>query len=747
MKKMKKMKKMILSGLVSVCMGLFLNIGMVGAALPAQGLNAQNGIEYVDQLIVKMRLRPGMATVMNANQMATISGMIGVQLSYVRPMVNQAHVMKLPSRMPVAQAQVLADTLANNPTVEYAEPDRWMHPMRVPNDPRYNEQWHYDASANHGMNLPAAWDISIGSANIVTAVIDTGILPGHADFAGGRLLPGFDMISVTAVANDGDARDADPTDTGDAVTLNECFAIAGFNNPPEPSSWHGTHVAGTVGAATDNAVGVAGVDWTGKILPVRALGKCGGFTSDIVDAMAWAAGIAVTNVANNPNPAHVLNLSLGGAGACGVAQQNIIDQIVALGKVIVVAAGNENANASGFNPANCNGVIAVAAHGPTSLKANYSNFGAKVTVMAPGGAQSFGNNQGVLSTADGGLTAAANDNTFLFYEGTSMASPHVAGLVALMFAVNPALTPAEVTTALQNSVRPFVAAGFCANNPNNCGAGIVDAHAALLAVSQDTVPPVITLLGISPTLVAQGTVYNDAGATATDNVDGNITGNIVTVNPVNTALAGIYIVTYNISDAANNAATQVTRSVRVTATGTTANGTTAQIPLAGGGTVNIVSNNAIISNFSTSATTGTPPAGVSFPFGLVRYSTTVTPGGNQTVNLTYSAALPANLVLFKVNNTGVYTLIPNGTGVNQWVQINANTIALTLVDGGAFDLDATVNGVIVDPVGVGIPAPIATGGGGCVIQPMPSFDPLLPMVLILSLFWLAKRRKFQPVAD
>jgi len=739
------MKVMMLSGLVGVLMGLSALVGTSSAAVPVHALNVQNGIEYVDRLIVKMRVGSGMATVMNTNQMATISGMVGVQLNYVRPMVNQAHVMKLPARMPVDQAQVLADTLANNPAVEYAEPDRWVHPMRVPNDPRYAEQWHYDVKANHGMNLPAAWDISIGSANIITAVIDTGILPGHADFAAGRILPGFDMIFDPLIANDGNGRDADPTDTGDAVALNECVAIGGFNNAPSDSSWHGTHVSGTVGAATDNGFGVAGVDWTGKILPVRALGKCGGLNSDIADAMAWAAGIAVAGIANNPNPAHVLNLSLGGAGACGITTQNVIDQVVALGTVIVVAAGNDNANTSGFNPANCNGVIAVAAHGPDSRKASYSNVGVEVTVMAPGGEQVFNNDpNGVLSTQDNGTTAALNDDVFNFISGTSMASPHVAGLVALMFAVDPTLTPVEVTNILKGSVRPFVAAGFCANNPNNCGTGIVDAHATLLSIGADTIAPVITVLGNNPEFVQAGQAYVDAGATALDNVDGVVAVTITGV--VNTALAGVYTLTYTATDVATNSTT-ATRSVKVMAAGTTVNGSTAQILLAGGvGTVDIISANQIISNFSTGAATGFPPAGVLFPFGVVSYSTTVTLGGSQTVNLTFSAALPANMELYKVNNAGVYTLILNGLGLNQWTQINANTIALTLVDGGTLDLAGNIpTGVIVDPVGVGVPAAVvaAAGGGGCAIQTTVSsaIDPLLPMALILSIFWYVKRRK------
>jgi len=527
-----------------VIAGFFLLLNAAESSAAMNTLNATaNSIEYVDRLIVKMRAPQGVqvagsrVSVMNSNQMATISGMVGVQMTYMRPMAGLAHVLRLPSRMPIDQAMVLASNLANNPSVEYAEPDRMLHPMRVPNDPLYTQQWHFDVSANHGMNLPGAWDISIGSANVITAVIDTGILPGHSDFLASRILPGFDMITDPAIANDGNnVRDADPTDPGDAVIANEC----GVGSAPSNSSWHGTHVSGTIGAATNNGIGVAGVDWTGKILPVRALGKCGGFTSDIVDAMAWAAGIAVAGVPNNPNPANVLNLSLGGAGACSAAEQNIISQIVALGKVVVVAAGNATTNTSTVNPASCTGVIAVAAHGPASTIAPYSNFGAEVTVMAPGGDQSLATADGVLSTLDSGTTVALNDNTFVFYQGTSMASPHVAGLVALMFAVNPTLTPAQVKSALQNSVRPFVAAGFCANNPNSCGAGIVDAQATLAAVSA-TPPAAPTTLSATAVSSAQINLAwvdnsnNETGFRIERSADGGVTFTQLATTAANTS--------------------------------------------------------------------------------------------------------------------------------------------------------------------------------------------------------------------
>ena len=263
----------------------------------------------------------------------------------------------------------------------------------------------------------------------------------------------------------------------------------------------------------------------------------------------------------------------------------------------------------------------------------------------------------------------------------------------------------------------------------------------------DMIAPVISLSGNANVSITQGTTYTDAGATATDNVDGNITANIAVVNPVNTAAVGTYTVTYNVSDAAGNAATQVVRTVKVVATGTTAGGSTTQLTLASGGTVTLVSTGQYISSFSAAATVGTIPSGMQFPFGMISYQSTSTVGGSQTVDMTFSSALPANTVLYKVDNAGAFTLIPKGAGANRWTQTNANTVAITLTDGGAFDLDGIANGVIVDPVVVGSPAaPVAAattatssgGGGGCSLNRSASFDPMMLMMMILSLVYLVR---------
>ncbi|MBQ5950517.1 S8 family serine peptidase, partial [Massilia sp. ST3] len=212
-----------------------------------------------------------------------------------------------------------AEMMARDPNIEYAEPDRIMTHMATANDPMYSQQWHY-TDATGGLRLPTAWDKSTGSG-VVVAVIDTGYRP-HTDLSG-QFLPGYDFIGDTFVSNDGNGRDSDASDPGDAIAAGEC----GNGEPAQAqtSSWHGTHVAGTIAARTNNSVGVAGVAYNAKIVPARVLGKCGGYTSDIADAITWTSGGTVSGVPANANKARVLNLSLGGGGACDSTTQAAIN--------------------------------------------------------------------------------------------------------------------------------------------------------------------------------------------------------------------------------------------------------------------------------------------------------------------------------------------------------------------------------------------------------------------------------------
>lgn len=403
---------------------------------------------------------------------AALSDRAGVPLRYFRTMADGAYVLQLPEKLSLDQVTDIAAGLMELPNVEYAEPDAIMRHTLTPNDTNYASQWHYFGT--YGINLPAAWDITTGSSSVVVAVIDTGIT-NHVEFSG-RVVPGYDFISYAIDANDGDGRDNDASDPGDWITPAESSSGWFYGCPVGNSSWHGTHVAGTVGANTNNNQGVAGISWGAKILPVRVLGKCGGYLSDIADGMRWAAGLSVSGVPKNTNPAKVLNLSLGGYGACGTTYQNAINAISNAGSTVVVSAGNSDDDATNYRPANCNGVVTVGATDIDGYITTYSNYGSKLEISAPGG--DFFYDTGVLSTLNTGTTVPVAD-TYVSYQGTSMAAPHVSGVVALMLSVNPTLTPAQILTILQSTARDF-GSTWC-NTTNNCGAGIVDAAAAVKA--------------------------------------------------------------------------------------------------------------------------------------------------------------------------------------------------------------------------------------------------------------------------
>jgi len=425
-----------------------------------------------DRLIVRYRADSATTTATGAfpssraqAAAAVAANRHGVVMNHLRQMGSGAQVFKLNRALRHADVLTLAAALrAGDPSIEYAEPDRLMQATLVPNDTYYTQQWALN-DATGGLRAPAAWDKTTGTG-VVVAVIDTGVRP-HADLAA-NLLPGYDFISTAQVSNDGGARDADASDPGDAVAAGFCGAGSAASN----SSWHGTHVAGIIGAVGGNGAGVAGVAYGARILPLRALGRCGGYTSDIADAIVWAAGGTVSGVPANANPAKVINLSLGGRSACDTTTQNAINAARAKGAVVVVAAGNENADVSTSSPANCAGVIAVAATGKSGGKASYSNTGTGVTIAAPGG----DSGAGILSTLNAGTSAPGADN-YVAYMGTSMATPQVAGVAALMFAVNKTLTPDQVAALLKSSARAFPAA--CAK----CGSGIVDAQAAVTAAA------------------------------------------------------------------------------------------------------------------------------------------------------------------------------------------------------------------------------------------------------------------------
>ncbi len=319
----------------------------------------------------------------------------------------------------------LIKQLNANPDVEYAEPNYIRRPLFTPSDPYYQYQLHYPQ-----IRLPQAWDITTGAASVIVAVVDTGVFLAHQDLAG-QLVSGYDFISDGANANDGDGIDSNPDDPGDSTVGN--------------SSWHGTHVAGTIAATSNNSIGVAGIAPGARIMPLRALGKQGGTDYDIDQALRFAAGLLNDSMTVPTQAADIINLSIGGAGFSQIVQ-DLYNDLHSQGIIVVAAAGNENSSVPSY-PATYDNVVSVSAVDYQNQRAPYSNFGTSVDVAAPGGDASVdrdgnGYPDGVMSTLVDDSTGT-RANSYAFYQGTSMAAPHVAGVAALMKSVNPALTASD----------------------------------------------------------------------------------------------------------------------------------------------------------------------------------------------------------------------------------------------------------------------------------------------------------------
>lgn len=470
---------------------------MSRAVVPLRQLPDASAVAPVQRFIVKYK--PGSAPARDRSRVqsslrAAGAGAIGTQsvrgtlsLQALRRGATGAEIVAASRPLDAAEAQAVLRQLRQDPDVLYAQVDGFKHALDLmPNDPKLPlYQWDLLNTVG-GIHGPQAWEHSTGEG-VVVAVLDTGSTP-HADLKD-NLIPGYDFISWYGqspdepdVAGDGDGRDPDATDPGD------------WCGSSSSSSWHGTHVAGTVAAMTNNGLGVAGTAWGAKVQPVRVLGHCGGLTSDIADAIVWAAGGNIDGVPDNPTPADVINMSLGGSGACAEdsATQEAIDFAVSRGTTVVVAAGNSNADASRFSPASCNNVITVGATGVGGTITSYTNFGSGVALAAPGGDSNSnaGLSQGYIwSTSNDGETVAGKD-TVLGMIGTSMASPHVAGIVALMQSAavgagRGALTPAQVRELLVASVRPFPVPPP-ANKP--IGAGLADAGRAVQLALGNVLP-------------------------------------------------------------------------------------------------------------------------------------------------------------------------------------------------------------------------------------------------------------------
>jgi len=435
----------------------------------------------------------------------------------------------------------LVSRLAAQPDVEWAVVDRRRGIASTPNDPLFANgqssatpavgQWFLRAPAGEmvsSTNALAAWGVSTGQPSVVVAVLDTGVRLGHPDLVG-KLVPGHDFVSRSDTAQDGDGRDADASDPGDfSRTSDSCGAA--------DSSWHGTQVAGLVAAATNNSLGVAGIGRDVRVLPVRVLGRCGGFDSDIIAGMRWAAGLSADPVAN-ANPARIVNMSLGSSGSCSNAYRDAINELNAANVAVVVAAGND-AGLAVNEPANCAGAIAVAGLRHAGTKVGYSNIGPQIALAAPAGncilvRSGWPCLYPLVTTTNSGTTTPGADSYSSASDpslGTSFATPLVAGAAALMLSANPSLNPAQLKALLQSSARPFPTLGGtdeavaacsaptaaeqleCYCTTSTCGAGMLDAAAAVAAAAGVRVAPAAAIGVSSNQPVSGGTLRLDGSS-------------------------------------------------------------------------------------------------------------------------------------------------------------------------------------------------------------------------------------------
>ncbi|MDI1301404.1 MAG: S8 family serine peptidase [bacterium] len=534
---------------------------------PLQALPAKAGDKDVvpaapvTQFIVKLRQADTAMpiAVMTESRVAGLGKLAGKTLHWHRNMSSGASVLRLAAAVSATEADAIARRLELSPDVEHASPDYRRRIFMLPNDTRFSEQWSLmdpastigGISTTGGASLPGAWDRSLGSSNTVIAVVDTGILM-HAEL-GARVLPGYDFISDTVTSNDGDGRDNNALDAGDWITASDAtdHPVECSGQAASDSSWHGTHVAGIAAATGNNGTGMAGISWGASILPVRALGKCGGFDSDIIDGVRWAAGLSVPGIPVNPHPAIVINLSLGSSSRCTAAWQSALNDVYAMGVTVVAATGNDFARTVS-SPANCNHVIAVTANSVEGLSSIYANTGTQTTISAPGGGlgtDSGGNATGsgleILSLGNTGTTVPGSD-TYVFMMGTSQATPHVTGTIALLHELLPTASPDRLRQLLTGSARAFPSGSWCTHQAQlgKCGAGLLDAGAALQAaaiVATSNHVPVPDVLPTQSGIAGQAMHFT---VTATD-ADGDALSFDTVSRPAGSTLSGTGAFTWN----------------------------------------------------------------------------------------------------------------------------------------------------------------------------------------------------------
>lgn len=517
-------------------------------ALPFQA-NAQefNGTfpnrpsQSTDRLIVKWKDEA--RALSNQQKTDRVAKQALAKVNETRPVGSSIDVVQLERRLSPSEIRSTIEAMTADPAVEFVAPDLRRFPHALPNDSLISTQWYLLSTEASALRAETAWDATVGSAGTVVAVLDTGVRFDHPDLLaaseGGKLLPGYDFVSGESSssfvgANDGNGRDPDPSDPGDWIDSTD-LGKPGFEDCEiGNSSWHGTRVAGVIAARTNNGIGMAGVAWNAWILPVRVMGKCGGRDSDIIAAMRWAAGLSVPGIPDNPYPAKIINLSLGGNGACTAAYQSVATELATRGVLIVASAGNQGGPVSA--PANCPGVLGVAGVRQVGTKVGFSNLGPQLSIAAPGGnCVTTGPGQPCLfsivtATNLGDRTPGASGYTdeFNFNVGTSFSAPMVSGAAALMHAVNGRLGSDHFIQRLRRSATPFpenpnsgipncrVPTGpndiqdeECYCTTNTCGAGLLNASGAV----SDALRPIASIQ--LPSSVAPGQPLTlDAGVSS-----------------------------------------------------------------------------------------------------------------------------------------------------------------------------------------------------------------------------------------
>ena len=619
------MKTMVAGGVVQALLALGLVSYHVAPALAVEKSTTFNTqLQWVTQLVVKEKstglktqsvATDGASTRADVATVQRWSAAAQLPMTYKRPMSGGAHVLTLPNVMTLEDAQTVAQRMEASGQFEYVSPDRIMRPMALATDPLFGQQWNLlapTASAPGGANVTVAWDTTTGVNTVGLGIVDTGIRADHADFVGLSFGTGRNFVSNSAMTGSSDPKtsntipsgfvnnganntltNTDPSDPGDWVTSSDAALYPTFcGSSVSNSSWHGTFVAGQIGAQRNNGIGIAGIAPRVRVQMARALGKCGGATSDIMDAVTWLSGGSVPGVTNNPTPVKVINMSLGGSGSCSTLEQNSITAARALGVTIVAATGNEAGPVDA--PANCTGTIAVTAHSQEGDNAFYANVGAPTVISAPGGGAGTvipGSASKIVSLSNTGTTtpvASPAGDAYAQDIGTSMATPHVAATAALMLSVQPALTPDNITAIIRQSARPFVAGTYCATHAGVCGTGMLDAGAAVAqaqgsptvhatasasSVTANTAVTLTSIGGAGYNKTTSGTVWAQTAGTPITLTTTGPDANGVSTATFTPGVAGVYSFSVTLTNSSGATASDTVSVTTTAAAATSGSGT------------------------------------------------------------------------------------------------------------------------------------------------------------------------------